>query len=863
MARFGLEIDGIEYNKAYIKDFRCTSQISTDASSVNYGVIPATGSVSMIDINDKILGDINAGALNYTNAMAKVKLNGGTQAELLTDDSNYDITEKTLDIDFIDRLSVLDNVTYGGMALRDTSATAREMLDDVIGSYGSYVKECPSNWVVYNNIKAVKQSKSTISVSVDSNAAKVGTPINFVGGKKHTLIVAYAIPSTYGGQIRMMVVKSEPDGSSISSEDIVDYTFLSSSTTAFSVAKLEFLSSIPKLYLVMDFSTVATGQTVDVEIKKIMFDEVSIQDSLYNNVYYLEPNKDDESGIITYTPITTTVFHLLENTIIEYPYLESATYRKTFDKFCNAFRLTVALDKDGKLQFYDARPNQFEIDDTIYVPRSYQKTRLKKQLFLKNKIGGVDIKQSKSVVSINYNELCSTQEFDVTGYLTNSYNNTAQNSVSDVDGNRPRAKAFFDGYYATLGVKIPQKEKQGLEEIIQLLSGENDAGIPYISYSVAWKKISLTTSANSFDGEITIKESLINEPIYNSGDIVNASADGLPSFSVEGLKSTVDVGGYPMVYLETELENKSTIFSKNLFSLTDDGYWVGTISILVGKRSYFLGENYDYTSREYSYSGYGYLWMPEKVTVSFNGNIKTISFEEIDLSTSGAENASNVVSIPANELMQSESFVTNLRDEIMRDYASGINTATVDLFCGTKAGYQDGEIIQPNELLRFSTDNTIWKVTGRTLSYNGAPTMSLELQAQKRYKEIEWEPLDVFDIDTEWSNGYKTVSGSINSEINIDPDKYKPMVEVSILAVGEIEGGQTKDEEIIVKTACRHTGKMNITVGDITETDLEYSYSYDGKKFDWSTKQHHYDVNGKAVSFYIVQIIFRKMWIYE
>ena len=117
------------------------------------------------------------------------------------------------------------------------------------------------------------------------------------------------------------------------------------------------------------------------------------------------------------------------------------------------------------------------------------------------------------------------------------------------------------------------------------------------------------------------------------------------------------------------------------------------------------------------------------IAITVNGVKKVISFEELDCSSKGIENATNAITIPTSELMQNLSDVEKIRDTILSDYAGGVATASIDLFCGLK-DWENGEIIQPNDILTIEGEDGYWRATGRTFKYNGSPTLSLDLQKQ-------------------------------------------------------------------------------------------------------------------------------------
>lgn len=637
MARFELTMGDIstdikQYNKAYIDDFSCTSQISTDASSVNYGVIPASGSATMRDINDTIKTDIESGAIQYSGQKTNVYLNDGKIQELTTDDSTYNVIDKTLNIDFTNRLSVLDSVTYGGMPLRDYSMTAYDMLDDVIGSYGEYIKTRVTNWVKYFNADQFKiLTNNVIKCATTSDGWEIiGTPIKVVPNKQYDLYYSfYIVGSSYTTAIPMQILSEPPvEGSAIEYLEIAR-VLLPTGIGQYASGTVSFTPTTDTIYLVLNFGYADDDQQIWIQVDGLGLNGKSLAKSTKNFAY-----KQNDVGY----PTGANIGLLLQDIVIEHPYLEQASYRATIEKFCTLAQLTASLDDEGNFVFFDARPllHFASAEKTLTIPRHYQISNLNKTLFVKNKFEGVDIKQYK-----------------------------------------------------------------------------------------------------------------------------------------------------------------------------------------------FVGDTTEY------------------------------SFEEVDLSTSGVESATNVVSISSNELMQNENDVIRVRDNIINDYRDGIPTATVDLFCGAKSGYENGEIVQPNDVLQFQDDDGVWRVTSRTFKYKGAPTLSLELQKQRYYDMINLDDVIVDDIfDDTYVRGTTIAEGEIASPYNIDAEKNSIYIEATITAVGILNGTATTTTTTIQTNSWASDYLRDI--GGISYGPT-YWFRYYGDRFAWSVSKKCQTLGGDTKIAYIKSIKFNKL----
>lgn len=674
MAKFKLAMGDISsdiklYNKAYIDDFSCTSQISTDASSVNYCVLPATGSAKMRDINDRIKTDIENGGIGYSGQKTNVLLNYGNVQELVVNDSTYDVVDRTLNVDFNDRLSVLDSVTYGGMPLRDKPMTAFEMLDDVIGSYGEYVKTQVANWTPFFHKESftIWSDANGIECDTASGWEIIGTPIKVIKNKEYNLYYDIQTAADYTTAIPLQVLSGMPTESSCEALELARVLLPTTEGTS-ATGTLTFTPTTDVVYLVLNFGYADDGQKVMIAVDNLNINGNSIYFSTYNPVYV--------------TTWEGTVLSLLANITITYPYLKPASYRETLEKFCTLAQLTVALDKDGRLRFYDARPLRKGSEKAINVSRAYQTSNLNKTLFLKNKYDGVSISQSK----VNDNIVVSDNIYN---WDSNNGEYTARTDRSGVWLGVP---TYIDVTYFHGSLKIPKKSNDNLTTINRLSRYEFS-----VSGTHRWGTIEYV----QYDGGSGYRANYTNSEVA-SWDIINKFSESNASGS-----STVSVT------------------NRQSFEITtDDDYYTIDFYIPVGQRYYYC-ELYAGNVRSELHA-----YVAEKLSISFYGDKREISFEEVDLSTAGIESAKTIVSIPTNELMQNESDVIRVRDNIIKDYANGIPTATVDLFCGVKQDFDKGDIVQPNDILRFEGDDNLWRVTSRTFNYKGSPTVRLELQAQ-------------------------------------------------------------------------------------------------------------------------------------
>lgn len=780
MAKLELQIGDKTYDKAWVDDLSSTSQISTDPAGINYGVIPSTGNAKLRDLGGAIRADIEAGVLPASNAPAKVRINDNQIQEHTTSDSDYDVINRELNLDFSDRLSLLDKVTYGGMPLRDYSMSAYEMLDDVLGSYGGYVKEVPINWVKYSHPAAITvPTANVIRIDVDTVGGYeiIGTPIRLKAGEKHTINCSISVGKAYTALdgtngIAVQILKSAPTDSDCKSIALVT-KYLSTSVST-NILSLEFTPETDLVYFVINFGYASDSQNVMVDINAVGLDGHSIKNSLdspHSRTTYVSGSTLAAGSISLYT--------YLKGVTIDYPYLESASYRETIEKFCTLAQMTLSLDEDGKIVFQSAMPQIFSINDRTssqIIDANHKMSNFNKTLFLKNKVDGVDIKQSKvkvtndtdvSVVSQEYSngiDSAIVEDYTVTYGKTGSNRPASICYVEDIVTRTTSGTTVTD-YASCCGLSakwlkysatIDKKQDNGLLTINNITNKTN-CTIEFLKKTTpCTMEINLGTDATKVfnivygetKNEKTTSNNYIKVSVPKKNDIYSAQvsiSDKTQAVASELYSTDPDYVNFGIVHSLDKylIDLEMQAYSKEFYASGSKTF------VSVDRPNVTLtGEVIEYT--------------PQKINFNLNGSTTTISFEDVDFSSSGIEVATNAISISTNELMQNESDVIEIRDNILTDYANGVQTGTQELFCGI-GDWEHGEIMQPYDTVRIEGEDGYWRVTGRTFKYAGAPTLSLELQ---KLHEKEWNDIDIgggistgtISTGTFTANGEKTGS---------------------------------------------------------------------------------------------------------
>lgn len=728
MAKIELQLGNKTYNKAWVDNFSVTSQITSDGASAVYGVVPSTGTALLRDIDGSIQKDVNSGALPFSNAKTKIRINDIQSRDLTTNDSDYNIIDKELNLDFSDRLSLLDSTTYAGLELRETSMTVFEMLDDVIGSYGGYVKTQPINWVRYHCPERFGTVSNTqrIDCVTDDGWEVIGTPIQVIPNESYTLkykisnLLAYNVLSSEQDSatgVKLQILSEQPKQSNC--KDIAITSVSLPNTVKTVTDTLTFTPKTRTVYLVLNFGYAEDGQTLAMNIADLSLNGKSIHSATKNKTSHRL------SGTSLWS--TLSIEGKLSDMVIKYPYLEQASYRETIEKFCNLAQITFALDDNGDICFYGARPEALSGETVTSVPKHYQISNLNKTLFLKNKYDGVEIKQSNVNIA---------QEKDVAVY----------NNKMDIE-----VEELVDDYTILNGsVGDARKAKIcDVENVVHKETYDVNHWVSLAGLTSKWLKLKLNIAKSQETGTLKIRKvyNKINSEItflkrttpcsmtyyFSSGTFGNIKYGETKEEVI-----TRD-GGEPIVKVKNEnFDAYAEIQDKTAVSSSYDGENDIEFDIeaqLYAKTIECSGAKVGTGLTQLDISGNIEEYIPQTFSYTINGDCSKFSFEAVDLSSINIENATTIASIPTSELMQNEEDIEAIKNNILCDYGSGVPTATVDLFYGVGGSLGD-EMTRPNDLLSFSDDDGLWRVTSRTLTYDGAPTISLEVQ--KQGEPIRW-----------------------------------------------------------------------------------------------------------------------------
>lgn len=469
----------------------------------------------------------------------------------------------------------------------------------------------------------------------------------------------------------------------------------------------------------------------------------------------------------------------LEKITIEYPYLESATYRETLDKFCVLAQLNLLEDDNGDLKFVSARPIEPKHSETIVIPVNRQFSTFSKDEFVKNKYVNPFVQYCKFVSGNNlFGDTTSVSYLEDNGKLDEGYLTVAGQStfatpvtlydVSANDVNKNSLSNFTtiedETFKTSVAIKIPK------ETIIKDIS-----------------TIKLSLSGNKAG---------TNTQFYTDSDGVMKPYNYLP-YKTSSFNAILELDN-----------NLASTFSTISVSNVDKSKEQIKFDISFSKpptKMKYIGSSSQYE-------------VPYFLSGTFQLYGETYSYNILN-----NENNSDI-EISGNELVQEGTIYNGIRkvyelnkNNIASDYGNGIRTSKLSVACldyyNTKGelaiDWSKQEIFKVGDVVRVDKDNVgnsianysngepyLWKITGRNFRYSGVPMLDLELQEVKLVEPRE--NLDKYYISATIGTGARLILERVSSpygnahlgEVSVDDTfYYGDKVNVS----WELESGYTAE----------------------------------------------------------------------
>lgn len=409
-------------------------------------------------------------------------------------------------------------------------------------------------------------------------------------------------------------------------------------------------------------------------------------------------------------PSSSAIKTYLESINFGYVEIESESLINVLNYFCEITQNNIYFDNDGSPKFLNARPIVYSDENKIFIPNSYKITNLEDSLILKNKIKTINFDETQFQYS---SKNLAALEVDSQTYTVDELTDLIEDSsfwVSDI---------ISDANFLNDNETYVTEEYTDTSNRVWVIAYKKQQYDYYFNVS-RYKYINGTLYSINLFPVFREKNTFKMYRDYRL-DITSVS-------SVADIKSLLD-----------GLSNnfKACLnFLQNEYSPVDNNY-VKEIQPIFAFR-----KDATFPIRFFACSD----------SVDVNGNKITATLQEIRVTNVNEKYTNNNgdlnVSFGKNPLISNFALKNNqkiskvISDNILADYANGVSVAKIDVFCGdlynssnTKVkDWSQGEILDVGDVVYFDDDlkadqsQRYWRVTGRKFKYEGAPTLSLELQ---------------------------------------------------------------------------------------------------------------------------------------
>lgn len=680
-----------DLDRGWIDSVESLSQTTSDPSSIQYGVIANSGSANLRDVDGELKDLIIDEVIPNSNVPVELFVNGNKVQCHITTDSDYVEEDKMLNLNLENRLKFLDTLKFQGAPYQE-SQSAYSLLSYILSGLG-YISDSIETWTMYQNADDFDMAYGTdIRIeNTSNNWAIIGLPLTVVKDKEYKISfkylnwLAYQARTGYSG-IACQILSALPTNSDCSDISIATMQ-LSNLDTADKEASISFIAPSELVYFVFNFGYVAQNQNIILSLSNFSINDKSTTDVTSREIVY---GKENSFG---------TIKQYLESISVEYAYLEKSSFREAFEKICSLSQLELIMDENDHIKLVGGRPiaNRWELSDAIKLPKSHLISNVQKSIVLKNKYDAIDIDEQN-------------------GYFKMGNNIGNANSIT-----------YYDAQQNIKGELILIDKTADIPEYYNYTS----TTITPVVASIDPKTYGEITLTFDFD-EIYIKNAKLEfSPTYyvkkeSGGDwetltmpkfvITIPKPSSRPS-DMEPISTTYPYT--PRYYTEQIIDNKKIIIHISS--------WIyGQVDLDRGYKTIALS------------------------SATYNLIADTLTFDTISANTPNIETSAYVASLGSSEIQQvgttrnigDENMTSEIKKNVLSDYANGVSNATVDTFCGDFYNangdkiidWYKGEIVRPYDIVYFDGDTKAdgsqryWRVTGRHFKYSGSPTVSLELQ---------------------------------------------------------------------------------------------------------------------------------------
>lgn len=680
-----------DLDRGWIDSVESLSQTTSDPSSIQYGVLANSGSANLRDIDGELKDLIVDEVIPNSNVPVELFVNGNKVQCHITTDSDYVEEDKMLKLNLENRLKFLDTLKFQGAPYQEYQS-AYSLLSYILSGLG-YISDDFASWEKYQNAdEFTDASGSTLRIQSTDNWAIIGIPLTVDRSKKYKISFKYINGTDYNARtgysgIACQILNSLPTNSDCSTISDNTIQLINSDWGVEHNVEFEFTPSTNLVYLVFNLGYIAPNQEISLDIFDFSINDKPTTDVTSREIVY---GKENSFG---------TIKQYLESISVEHAYLEKSSFREALEKICSLAQLELIMDENDHIKLVGGRPiaSRWELSDAIKLPKSHLISNVQKSIVLKNKYDAIDIDEQN-------------------GYFKMENNIGNANSIT-----------YYDA----------QQNIKG-----ELILIDKTADIPeYYNYT----STTITPVVTSIDpktyGEITLTFDF--DEIY----IKNAKLEFSPTYYVKkesgGNWETLTMPKFVITIPKpssrpSDMEPISTTYPYTPRYYTEQ--IIDNKKIIIHISSWIYGQvDLD--------RGYKTIALS---SATYNLIADTLTFDTISANTPNVETSTYVASLGSSEIQQvgttrnigGENMTSEIKKNVLSDYANGVSNATVDTFCGDFYNangdkiidWSKGEIIRPYDIVYFEGDTNAdgsqryWRVTGRHFKYSGSPTVSLELQ---------------------------------------------------------------------------------------------------------------------------------------
>ena len=680
-----------DLDRGWIDSVESLSQTTSDPSSIQYGVLANSGSANLRDIDGELKDLIVDEVIPNSNVPVELFVNGNKVQCHITTDSDYVEEDKILKLNLENRLKFLDTLKFQGAPYQEYQS-AYSLLSYILSGLG-YISDDFASWEKYQNAdEFTVASRSTLRIQSTDNWAIIGIPLTVARSKKYKISFKYINGTDYNARtgysgIACQILNSLPTNSDCSTISDNTIQLINSDWGVEHNVEFEFTPSTNLVYLVFNLGYVAPNQDISLDVFDFSINDKPTTDVTSREIVY---GKENSFG---------TIKQYLESISVEHAYLEKSSFREALEKICSLAQLELIMDENDHIKLVGGRPiaSRWELSNAIKLPKSHLISNVQKSIVLKNKYDAIDIDEQN-------------------GYFKMGNNIGNANSIT-----------YYDAQQNTKGKLILIDKTADIPEYYNYTS----TTITPVVESIDPKTYGEITLTFDFD-EIYIKNAKLEfSPTYyvkkeSGGDwetltmpkfvITIPKPSSRPS-DMEPISTTYPYT--PRYYTEQIIDNKKIIIHISS--------WIyGQVDLDRGYKTIALS------------------------SATYNLIADTLTFDTISANTPNVETSTYVASLGSSEIQQvgttrnigGENMTSEIKKNVLSDYANGVSNATVDTFCGDFYNangdkiidWSKGEIVRPYDIVYFEGDTNAdgsqryWRVTGRHFKYSGSPTVSLELQ---------------------------------------------------------------------------------------------------------------------------------------